>query len=58
MILTTLEALRGDMARVSNKLDHISEAAQQAKIEASEHYIKNLDSSFGSASGEGGGHGN
>lgn len=61
MILTTLEALRGDMARVSNKLDHISEesARQQAKIEASEHYIKNLDSSFERhKAAKGGGHGN
>lgn len=45
MILTTLEALRGDMARFGNKLDRIAEesARQAAKIEANESYIKNLD---------------
>lgn len=48
MILTTLEGLRGDMARVNNKLDKLGEdmARQEAKTEANENYIKNLDTSF------------
>lgn len=48
MVLTTLEGLRGDMARVNNKLDKLGEdmARQEAKTEANENYIKNLDTSF------------
>jgi len=48
MILTTLENLRGDMARVANKLDRIAEesAKQAAQIAANENYIHNLDVSF------------
>lgn len=59
MILTTLENLRGDMARVSNKLDRIAEesARQAAKIEATESYVINLDKSF-ERHKAGGGHGN
>lgn len=60
MILTTLENLRGDMARVSNKLDRIAEesARQQAKIEATESYVINLDKSFERHKATpGGGHG-
>lgn len=56
MILTTLEGLRGDMARVGNKLDRIAEetAKQQAKIEATELYVKNLDASFERHKAQGG----
>jgi len=59
MILTMLEGLRGSMERVSNKIDHIAEetARQQAKIEAAEVYIKNLDASFERHKAKGGGHG-
>ncbi len=61
MILTTLEGLRGDMARVGNKLDRIAEesARQAAKLEATDLYVKNLDASFERhKSIPGGGHGN
>lgn len=48
MILATLENLRGDVAKVDNKLDRIAEesARHDAKIEANAQYIKNLDNSF------------
>jgi len=47
-ILTTLEALRGEVAKVSNKLDRLGEdsARDAARIDAAQEYIKNLDRSF------------
>jgi len=56
MILTTLENLRGDMARVANKLDRIAEetAKQQAEIAAAKLYVTNLDASFERHKAQGG----
>lgn len=56
MILTSLDGLRGDMMRFGNKLDRIAEdsAKQQAKIEANDSYIRNLDASLQRHKAQGG----
>lgn len=48
MILTALEALKGATEKLTNKIDKLAEdmARQEAKTEANESYIRNLDKSL------------